>query len=326
MFENIYIIEKLATIQHNELQYKLERQHQINNAGFYAGKTSTFNLFIKSGKNFLQSIEEKKMLSIIIIILILLSLVFFAGKSHMYIIVERERELLRSLSTDLSGRIYREDQIEGLPVPVQRYFRNVLTDGQPYISSVYLKHDGQFKTALDKEWINIEGEQHFTTDEPGFLWNGKTALFTVQDMYIAGKGHIRVSLLNIIKVLDGKGPEYDQGELLRWLGESVWFPTNLLPSSRLQWTAIDDNMAKLSFSYNDQILSYKVSFNGKGEIVQLETSRYMSRENQEIWIGRLSKYEEINGMKIPMEIEALWKLTDGEHSYARFNVNRIHHN
>lgn len=326
MYENIYSFEKLAAVQQDEIQRKVERQYQINNAGFYTGETSTFNPVIKSVKNFFQSKEEKKMLSIVTVILILLSLTLFAGKRHMNVMVERERESLRSLSVDLSGQIYREDQITGLPKPVQRYFRNVLTDGQPYISTIYLKHDGQFKTALDKEWINIEGEQHFTTEEPGFFWNGKTALFTVQDMYIAGKGHIRVSLLNLFKVLDGEGPEYDQGELLRWLGESVWFPTNLLPSSRLHWTPIDDNSAKLSFSYNDQILSYKVSFNENGEIAQLETSRNMSEETLEPWIGRLSKYEEVNGIKIPMEIEALWRLPDGEHSYARFNVKKIHYN
>ena len=51
----------------------------------------------------------------------------------------------------------------------------------------------------------------------------------------------------------------------------------------------------------------------------------MGEDGLETWIGRVSDYEEINGMKIPMKIEALWKLPDGEHSYARFNVRTIHH-
>ena len=133
-------------------------------------------------------------------------------------------------------------------------------------------------------------------------------------------------LLNLLKVVDGEGPAYDQGELLRWLGESVWFPTNLLPRSRLKWEAVNDNEAKLTFSYNDQVLIYKVSFNEKGEITQLETQRYMGEDGLEIWIGRVSDYEEINGMKIPMSIEALWKLPDGEHSYAQFHIKEIQHN
>jgi hypothetical protein len=266
------------------------------------------------------------MLFILILILVILCLIFYIGKRQVDIQIEGEKRILRSLSVDLSGKIYTEEQIVGLPAPVQRYFRNVLTDGQPYVSSVFLKHDGQFKPALDKEWINIEGEQYFTAEEPGFLWKGKTALFTVRDMYISGEGKIKVSLLNLFKVVDGEGPAYDQGEFLRWLGENVWFPTNLLPSSRLQWTAIDDDTARLSYNHNDQSFTYTVSFNAKGEITQLETRRYMGEESLETWIGRVSDYEEISGMKIPMKIEALWKLHDGEHSYARFNIRKIHHN
>ncbi|MDX9800794.1 MAG: hypothetical protein RBT69_05595, partial [Spirochaetia bacterium] len=73
-------------------------------------------------------------------------------------------------------------------------------------------------------------------------------------------------------------------------------------------------------------LSYKVSFNTEGEITELETQRYMGDESLETWIGRVSSYKEVNGMKIPMTIEAIWKLPDGEHSYAQFNVRKIHHN
>lgn len=277
-------------------------------------------------KKFFQPKEKKKMLSIIIIIMFSLSLILFAGKMHIRFMAEKERELLISLSVDLSGKIYKEEQLAELPRPVQRYFRNVLTEGQSYISSVYLKHDGQFKTALDREWINIEGEQFFSMEEPGFIWKGKTALFSVRDMYISGEGQIKVSLLNLFKLVDGSGPRYDQGELLRWLGESVWFPTNLLPGSRLQWFPVDENKAELCFSYMDQNLSYKVSFNKEGEITELETQRYMGDESLETWIGRVSSYKEVNGMKIPMTIEAIWKLPDGEHSYAQFNVRKIHHN
>jgi hypothetical protein len=40
-------------------------------------------------------------------------------------------------------------------------------------------------------------------------------------MYISDKGRFVVTLFGLIKIADGKGPSFDQGELLRWLGESV---------------------------------------------------------------------------------------------------------
>ncbi len=244
----------------------------------------------------------------------------------MHFLIERKKALLRSLSVDLSGKIYKEKQIIDLPAPVRRYFQNVLTDGQPYISTIYLKHDGQFKTAPGKNWINIEGEQHFTVEEPGFLWSGMTVFLSVQDMYIAGKGETRGSFLNLFNLYHGTGPGYDQGELLRWIGESVWFPTNLLPSQRLQWVPINENKAKLSLVYRGKALSCDVSFNTGGEITQLKTRRYMRVGRLETWVGRFSNYKEVDGMKIPMKVESVWKLPDGEHSYARFIIREIHHN
>lgn len=268
----------------------------------------------------------KPLILIVLVTLLLIpGLILLAGRKRGDKEAREEIDRLRSLAMDLSAKTYRESQIIGLPDPVQRYFRHVLKEGQPYVSSVFLKHDGQFKTGLDKEWIDIEGEQHFTADEPGFLWLGKTSLFTARDMYIAGEGRIVVSLLSLFKVVDGRGEAYDQGELLRWLGESVWFPTNLLPSRSLQWIPLDENTAGLLFHHRGMSLYYKISFNQLGEITELETRRCMGEDRLETWVGRVGAYEEAGGMRIPMKIEALWKLEDGEHSYARFTVRKIHH-
>jgi hypothetical protein len=123
--------------------------------------------------------------------------------------------------------------------------------------------------------------------------------------------------------VDAKGEQYNQGELLRWLSESVWFPTNLLPSENLMWAAIDNSSAKLTFSYNGLSLFYIVTFNDKGEIVQMETKRYMGEKRLETWIIKPDKYEEINGILIPTKAEVFWRLKERDFSYARFRVQKI---
>jgi len=264
------------------------------------------------------------MAMIIILSIITLAVVFFLiGKVNSAVTFNKEVAELFSQAADLLNKTFRYEQISGLPKPVQRYFRHVLREGQSYISTVRLTHDGRFKQDQAKEWVNIKGEQYFTAERPGFIWKGKTSLFTARDMYIADKGKIIVSLFSLFAVVKGEGQQYDQGELLRWLGESVWFPTNLLPSDRLQWIPVDSESAELKFDYNGLSLAYKVSFNQEGEITQLETKRYMGEDNLETWIGRVSEYQEINGMIIPMKIEAIWRLETGDFSYARFNVTKI---
>ncbi len=190
-------------------------------------------------------------------------------------------------------------------MPVQRYFKCVLKEEQPYISYVSLLHEGQFKTGLDKGWKDIKGEQYFTIEKPGFIWKGITQMFTARDMYIADKGRLIVSILFLYNVVDGQGDSFNQGELLRWLAKSVWFPTNLLPNDKLNWSTVNENTAKLTFTYNGLSLFYLVTFNNAGEITQMETKRYMEKDKLETWIGKLGNYKEINGVVVPTAIEAI---------------------
>ena len=256
----------------------------------------------------------------------LLVIILIVGRINLSIQFHKQVKKLFSQSKNISDKRFKQEQLVGLPEPVQRYFKHVLKDGQPYISYARITHDGQFKTGVDKDWVNIKGEQYATTGKPGLIWKGKTTMFVARDMYIADKGRLIVTLFSLINIVDGQGAQYDQGELTRWLGESVLYPTNLLPGERLQWSAIDARSAKLNFSYSELSLFYIVTFNDDGEIVQLETKRYMDKEKLETWIIKLANYKEVNGIIVPTSFEVLWRLPEGDLSYAKFNLKKIEYN
>ncbi len=255
-----------------------------------------------------------------------LALVTFAlvlGKVNLMFRFNKQVSTLFAQSKLLSNTFHYE-QLTGLPEPVQRYFKHVLKDEMPFISYVRLTHDGQFKTDLKKDWVKIEGEQYFTTEKPGFIWKGTTSMFVARDMYLGNEGSLIATILSVVNVVDIHGKQqYNESELLRWLAESVWFPTNLLPSEKLQWTAIDDSTAKLTFKYNGLSLFYIVTFNDIGEIIQMETQRYRDEKRSETWIIKPDQYEEINSIIIPIEAEVLWRLKEGDFSYAKFKVKKI---
>lgn len=236
---------------------------------------------------------------------------------------EKEVETLFSQPAGFSELKFDLSQLNDLPEPVQRYFKHVLQEGQPYINCVRLKHTGQFKTDLQKDWVNINGEQYFNAGRPGFVWKGTTSMFAARDMYINNRGRLVVSLFDVLKIVDSRGEQVDQGELLRWLGEGVWFPTNLLPRANLQWTPIDNRSAKLSLQHSELSVFYNVQFNEKGEITQLQTQRYMGTDSLETWVGKLSEYQKINNIIIPTVIEAEWKLKQGDYPYAKFRVTAM---
>ena len=270
--------------------------------------------------------ENKKMMIIVLSISGLLVLTLFIGKINLSVQFRKQVKQLFVESKSISDQTFHKKQLDNLPEPVQRYFNHILKEGQPYISSARIKHDGQFKTGIDKGWINIRGEQYATTEIPGFIWKGTTKMFTARDMYIAGKGRLVVSLFSLYNIVDVKGEQYNQGELLRWLGESVWYPTNLLPSEELQWFPIDSLTARLTFNYSSLSLFFIISFNEIGEITQMETKRYMDEKKLETWVIKLADYKEINTVVVPTTSEVLWRLAKADFSYARFNITEVEYN
>jgi hypothetical protein len=264
-----------------------------------------------------------KTMLIVFSILGLILLTLIIGKINLSINFRKQVKELFAQSKNITEQQFHKSQIESLPEPVKRYFNHILKEGQPYISYARIKHDGQFKTDFKKDWIDIKGEQYATTEKPGFIWKGTTAMFIARDMYIADKGRLIVSLFSLIDVLNAKGEQYNQGELLRWLGESILYPTNFLPSEKLNWLPIDDKTAKLTFDYNGLLLFFKITFNDIGEITEMETKRYMDEKNIETWVIRTTDYKEINKIFIPTSFDVLWRLEKGDFSYAKFNITEI---
>jgi len=218
---------------------------------------------------------------------------------------------------------YHETQLAGLPAPVQRYFRHVLPEGQPYLRGLRLRHDGQFKTDLKKDWMAIEGEQYITAAPAGFIWQGTTRWFVARDAYEAGRGSLRVRLLGAVPVVNGHGPHFDEGELLRWLAESAWLPTALLPGAGIAWTAVDEHSARLTFTQNGQLVTLLMRFNERDEIEACEAPRYFDDTTQRPWVCRYAQYRRWHGVLIPTVGEAAWVVDGQEQSYARFEVREL---
>jgi hypothetical protein len=271
-------------------------------------------------------VKGRKFMFITLIILGILILLLLFVKINSFVQFNNKIKKLFSLSKIIKAKTFSHQQLSDLPEPVQRYFKYVLKEGQPYISYAAITHDGEFKTGLKKDWIKIKGEQYATTEKPGFIWKGSTAMFTAYDMYIADKGKLVVSLLSLINIVNANGAHYNQGELLRWLGESILYPTNLLPSDRLQWLTIDAKSAKLTFDYQELSLFFLISFNEIGEITEMETKRYMDETNLETWVIKCAEYTELNNLMVPSTFEVLWRLEKEDFPYARFNIKSILYN
>ena len=210
-----------------------------------------------------------------------------------------------------------------LPDPVRKYMRFALKEGIPVPGTARLVHGGRFKTSLDGGWADIRGEEYFLCSKPGFLWRGFLTGASAVDRYVGGSGSLSIYLFSVVKIMEGKGPAYDQGELLRWLGEALWFPTALFYCDGVEWRDAGNDRAELVLKDGGLEVSYQVFFAPDGKITRVEAMRYMNGKRMEKWVGRCSEWAEVSGMMIPRRIEGGWGIGGKEMMYADFTLERI---
>lgn len=229
---------------------------------------------------------------------------------------------------------YDSRELEGLPAPVQRYFRAVLKEGQPLIAAATVELAGTFNmSATDEQWKPFTSRQRVVTRRPGFLWDAQVSMLPgltvrVVDSYIAGKGLLHAAILGLFTVADvSGGGEIARGELMRFLAEAAWYPTALLPSQGVRWEAVDDRCANATIIDGPLTLTLLLRFNGAGLLGSFRAEARGAMVGKEMvmlpWEGCWSNYQTRDGMTVPLTGEVAWVRPEGRKPYFRGTVTSL---
>lgn len=229
---------------------------------------------------------------------------------------------------------YDPAQLHGLPAPVARYFRTVLRDGQPLIRRAQLKQRGQFLVRPTPDgWRPFVATETFVTKPAGFVWDARIPMapglpVRVRDGFVGGRGSMRASMLAVWPLAAVENTaDVAAGALHRYLAEAVWLPTALLPTEGVTWSPIDDRHARASISAGDTTVSLDFTFGADGRVESVFTeSRMRDVKGRAIptpWRGRFTRYEQRDGMEIPIEGEVGWLLPDGPQVYWRGEITGV---
>jgi uncharacterized protein DUF6920 len=244
--------------------------------------------------------------------------------------LDKAREPVRPQTVD-----FRE--LDGLPDPVERYFRTALEEGRPMVAGARVRHEGTFNMGegTENNWKRFTSDQVVVARRPGFDWNGLVAMapglpVRVHDAYVAGEGILHASLLGLVSVVDMRGRgEVAKGELMRFFAEAAWYPTALLPSQGVRWEAKDDRSAYATMEEGDIALTTLFTFDEQGLIETVSAEERGRAVGGEVvptpWRGRFWNYEERDGMRVPLNGEVAWLLPEGEKPYWRGHITEMSH-
>lgn len=209
-----------------------------------------------------------------------------------------------------------------LPAPVARYLRRALPRKIVPIYTLRMEQSGILRTSTSsKNWMDFSARQFIAPTVSGFVWNARVKLpfgahIRVLDSYGFGVGSGHVSLFSALGVSSASNePELNSGALHRYLAESVWYPTALLPESGVSWAPKDEQSAIATLIDHGIEVSLEFRFNDEDEVIGVYSPGRYGRFDGEYkkvgWEGHFSHYREHKGFLLPEHGEVGW-YDDGE--------------
>ena len=217
-----------------------------------------------------------------------------------------------------------------LPAPIRRMLDYSLGATPRTITNVHLTHDGFFRTSENASWSRIRGDEWFTVADPGFVWMAEVnaaplVWIAARDELVEGRGGMLVKLFSVFRIADARGPELDQGARMRWLAVLVWFPIAAV-SDRIRWDSIDARAAVATVLADGLPVRLVFEVDDEGRCRRVHGRRYREVGGRSVatrWTAICDAYRDVEGMRVPTSIEAMWNLDAGDVSYAEFHLTSL---
>jgi len=267
------------------------------------------------------------------LIILLMAIVSYATFSFKNKISEERVKMLKN-ATIINQKAITQNDLINLPPVVQKWLTSSgILDKEP-VSNVYLTQDIQLKmTPEQKDWNPGAAEQYFTVQPPAFNWSIHTQMNPIlgvvgRDKLENGQGEMTIKLMSLISVANAKQNEkVNEATLQRYLAEIIWFPSAAL-SSNITWEPIDDQAAKATMRIGKTTGSGTFHFDQNGQFLKFTAMRYKDAKDPKptLWTASALKTAERNGVKIPVELKADWKLASGQWTWLKISIKDIRYN
>jgi len=256
-----------------------------------------------------------------------------AGNLRFKNMVEDEVADLFAAAYQTETAVVTQGMLAHLPEPVQRYMVHTGVVGKPMVNTVRLRQQGKFRMGPEQPWFNVTAEEYYSVSPPALIWvvtvkKAGIPLILGRDSYQNGTGHMLITLTGLVPVVNAKGLELDQGSMMRFLNEMIWFPAALLRDN-ISWTAIDDYSAQVTLHDQGKEVTGTLFFDDEGKLLNFEAPRYRMEGEEFVttrWSTPLTEYGERAGLQLPVKGSAVWHLAEGDFKYVELDITDIEYN
>jgi hypothetical protein len=228
-----------------------------------------------------------------------------------------------------------EADLVGLPDIVRRYLRFMGTVGRPRIWSFHAKIVGRFRLRRWLGWSPAEAWQYNSGPDTARVFLMRLRVAQVlpllgRDTYEHGHGHMLGTLFDRVTVVEGRGEEFDIGELTTYLNDAILFAPSMLLGAATSWRAVDDNSFEVSLTDAGRTVTGRVYVDGRGAPYDFSsTDRFADLPGGPVraeWHTPVRDWTVIDGRGAPTHLEAVWHLPQGPMPYFTGELIHLAHN
>lgn len=166
--------------------------------------------------------------------------------------------------------------LAGLPAPVQHWVQATFPSGWVGCTQVEVSMSGRFRRPRTQGFAPTTANQLLAAGTPALVFDATTTALPgiwarAFDGYVGGRMTMKARLLSALTVVDeASTPALDRTSLRRWLLESAFCPTALLPGGPVSWQAIDASHARAVARWGGIEATLVASFDSAGRLVQFD--------------------------------------------------------
>jgi hypothetical protein len=263
------------------------------------------------------------------VIILLVAIPAYAQYRFTSMVREESLQLLKSV-TPIDKTINSTD-LEKLPPIMRQWLANSGITGKPMAYCARIKQNGKMRTSADGKWMSFTAEQYFDFQQASFVWTTTVEMMPLlymdgRDKFQNGRGEMLIKLLSLIPVVDeANNSKINTGTMLRYMGETTWFPSTAL-SPYMTWEEIDAYTVKGTMQHGDTRAEGLYHFSETGDFVSFEAERFYGGGEDarlEKWLVTVDEYTVINGMRIPVKNSVTWKLKEGDFTWLTLEITDL---
>lgn len=229
------------------------------------------------------------------------------------------------------GPVVSDADLAALPEPARRYLGFMGVVGRPRDSSFRLAYAGRFRRTPREAWMTCEAWQYNSRPAVARLFHMRARLaglvpVLARDTYVDGHGRMLVRALDLFTVADGRGEEFDIGELVTYLNDAVLIAPSMLLAPAVTFSPAASDSFDLALVDRGHRVTARVLVDEHGRPLDFSTTDRFCVDPDDPkrllrmrWTTPIEGWGEIDGRELPIRAQAVWHLPAGDFVYADFS-------